>query len=143
MCSSDLSKVALDRARDHAAAAGVAVTWLHSALLDARLGGARFDLVSAQYPALRRTPGDDAERVLIAAVAPGGVLLVVHHDIRDRAVALEHGIDPVEWVSPRDVARVLDDSWAVEADEVRGRTVSGGAGARHPHDLVLRARRTG
>jgi SAM-dependent methyltransferase len=137
----DVSQVALDRARGHAATAGVTVTWIHSGLLDAGLPTASFDLVSAQYPALRRTPGDEAERALIGAVAPGGALLVVHHDLRGHA--FEHDIDPDDWVSPRDVARLLDGSWAVEADEVRERTVSGGAGARHTHDIVLRARRAG
>jgi SAM-dependent methyltransferase len=137
----DVSQVALDRARSHAAAAGVAVTWVHGGLLDAELPGTGFDLVSAQYPALRRTPGDDAERALIGAVAPGGTLLVVHHDMSDPAWALDHDIDPDDWVGPRDVARLLGDSWTVEADELRERTVSGGAGAHHTRDLVLRARR--
>jgi SAM-dependent methyltransferase len=138
----DVSQVALDRARSHAAEAGVTVTWVHSGLLDADLAPASFDLVSAQYPALRRTPDDAAERALMDAVAPGGTLLVVHHDLREHG-GFEHDINPDDWVSPRDVARVLDDSWTVEADEVRERTVSGGAGARHTHDVVLRARRAG
>lgn len=136
----DVSQVALDRARQHAAAAGVTVTWVLGGLLDAGLG-AGFDLVSAQYPALRRTPGDDAERALIGAVAPGGTLLVVHHDMRDHAVVREEGFDPEEWVGPQDVAGRLDGSWTVEVDEVRERMVSAGAGAHHTHDVVLRARR--
>jgi SAM-dependent methyltransferase len=139
----DVSKVALDRARSHAAAAGAEVTWVHGGLLDASLPGTGFDLVSAQYPALRRTPGDDAERALISAVAPGGTLLVVHHDMRDHAGALHRDIDPDDWVGPRDVARLLGDSWTIEVDELRERKVSGGAGAHHAHDLVLRARRAG
>jgi len=135
----DVSQVALERARGHAAAAGVAVTWVYGPLLEVDLPAAGFDLVSAQYPALRRTPDDAAERALLGAVAPGGTLLVVHHDLREHT--FEHDINPDDWVSPRDVARQLDDSWTVEADDVRERTVSGGAGARHTHDVVLRARR--
>ncbi len=138
----DVSQVALDRARAHAAAAGVEVTWLHSGVLDADLPGGGFDLVTAQYPALRRTPGDDAERALIGAVAPGGTLLVVHHDLRGEAGAFETGIDPADWVGPRDVARLLGPGWDVEVDEVRERAITGGAGAHHTHDLVVRASRS-
>ena len=137
----DVSGVALDRARAHAAEAGAEVTWRHAGLLDAQLPAAAFDLVSAQYPALRRTPGEAAERLLIGAVAPGGTLLVVHHDMSDGEFAAEHDIDPEEWVGPGEVARLLDSSWAVEADELRERAISGGAGAHHHHDVVLRARR--
>lgn len=137
----DVSQVALDRARAHAAAAGVAVTWVRAGLLGADLPAGGFDLVSAQYPALRRTPGADAERALLAAVAPGGTLLVVHHDVRRGPGASEHGFDPDDWVLPRDVAPLLADGWDVEVDERRERTVRGGAGAHHAHDVVLRARR--
>lgn len=52
---------------------------LHAGLVGAPLSAGTFDLVSAQHPALLRTPGHDDERSLIAAVAPGGLLIVVHH----------------------------------------------------------------
>jgi SAM-dependent methyltransferase len=139
----DVSEVALNRGRSHAAAAGVDITWVHSGLLEANLPGAGFDLVSAQYPALRRTSGNDAERALIGAVAAGGTLLVVHHDVRDRAHALEHGCDPDEWVGPREVASRLDAGWQINVDEIRERTITGGAGAQHAHDVVLHATRKG
>jgi SAM-dependent methyltransferase len=134
----DVSGVALDRARAHADAAGVAITWVHSGLLDADLPEGGFDLVSAQYPALRRATAGDAERALIDAVAPDGTLLVVHHDTTH---ALDHGFDPNEWVSPGDVAGLLGADWQVEVNEVRARTVNGGAGAHHTSDVVLRATR--
>ncbi len=65
----DVSQVALDRAAAAARAAGVHVRWLLAGLVDAPLPAGAFDLVSVQYPALRRTPGQDAERALLAAVA--------------------------------------------------------------------------
>jgi SAM-dependent methyltransferase len=135
----DVSGVALERARTHAQAAGVEITWLHRGLLDAPLPG--FDLVSAQYPALRRTAGQDAERALLDAVAPGGTLLIVHHDVRDPAHMLERGCDPDDWVGPAQVAALLGAGWRIEVDELRERTISGGAGAHHTHDVVLRATR--
>ena len=137
----DVSRVALARAELHARAAGAHVQWVHAGLVEARLPAGAFDLVSAQYPALRRTPGTDAERALLAAVAPGGILLVVHHADVDAEQARAHGFDPAEYVSPGDVAALLGEDWQVEVDEKRPRDVVGGAGAHHTHDLVLRARR--
>lgn len=137
----DVSQVALDRAAAHAAEEGVDITWIASGLLDAEVPVGSFDLVSAQYPALRATPDGAAERALISAVAPGGILLVVHHDMRDRAAVRAHGFDPDDWVQPGDVAALLDDDWTVEVSEIRERSVNGGAGAHHTHDVVLRARR--
>jgi SAM-dependent methyltransferase len=136
----DVSRVALERAAQHAREAGVEVRWQVAGLLDADLPPTGFELVSAQYPALLRTPGDDAERALLAAVAPGGTLLVVHHDM-DAAHAHEAGFDPAAYVSPADVARLLDADWEVEVNELRPRHVASGAGAHHTADVVLRARR--
>lgn len=137
----DVSAVALERARAHAEGAGVRISWIHAGLLDADLPTGGFDLVSAQYPALRRTPEDLAEKALLAAVAPGGTLLVVHHDLSDPDHGFRHEFDPADWVGPRDVVRALGPGWEIEVDEVRPRRISGGAGAHHARDLVLRARR--
>lgn len=137
----DVSGVALARAADHAGARGAQIAWLHTGLVEATLPRGGFDLVSAQYPALPSTPGADGERALLAAVAPGGTLLVVHHADVDGELAKAHGIDPADYVSHEDVAALLDDDWEVEVDERRAREVVAGAGAHHTHDLVLRARR--
>lgn len=139
----DVSQVALQRAAGHARSAGVEVQWLHAGLLDAELATDGYDLVSAQYPALPRTPGADAERALLAAVAPGGVLLVVHHAGIDVEQAKSHGFNPEDYVSPADVAALLHDGWRIDVDEERPRQVAGGGGAHHTRDLVLRAHRVG
>jgi len=138
----DVSEVAIDRGRLQAKGAGVDITWIRGGLLDTKLPSAGFDLVSVQYPALRRTPDSDAEHALIDAVAPGGTLLVVHHDMSDPTHALERGLDPNDWVGPRDVAKLLGGAdWHIEVDELRKRHISGGAGAHHSEDVVLRATR--
>jgi SAM-dependent methyltransferase len=137
----DVSQVALDRAVRHAREAGVRVRWIRSGLVEASLAPGAFDLVSAQYPALRRTPKAEAERALLAAVAPGGLLLVVHHADIDADHARERGFDPADYVQPAGVADLLDDDWQLEIDETRPRTVEAGAGAGHRLDQVLRARR--
>ncbi|MGW3012075.1 class I SAM-dependent methyltransferase [Streptomyces sp. NPDC001219] len=138
----EVSGVALERAAGHARDAAVAVRWVHAALTEAALPPASFDLVSAQYPALLRTPDAVAERALLAAVAPGGVLLLVHHAGMDEQQAAESGFDPADYVWPSTVAELLDDDWVVEVDEQRPRVApDGGAGAHHTDDLVLRVRR--
>ena len=138
----EVSGVALQRAATHARDAGVTVRWVHAELAEAGLAPATFDLVSAQYPALLRTPDAAAERALLAAVAPGGILLLVHHAGMDTQHVHDSGFDPADYVWPSMVAALLDDEWHVEVDEQRPRTAPpGGAGAHHTDDVVLRARR--
>jgi SAM-dependent methyltransferase len=148
----DVSGVALERAAAHAAAAGVTVHWVHAGLVEAALPSGSFDLVSAHYPVLLRTPDATAERLLLDLVAPGGVLLVVHHagmaDRHDHGHGDHHDhdaaddFDPDDYVWPAQVAAVLHDDWVVEVDELRPRVApESGAGAHHSDDLVLRARR--
>jgi SAM-dependent methyltransferase len=137
----DVSAVALDRARSAAGQAGVTVTWLHAGLVDSPVTGDRFDLVSVHYPALRRTPGHDAERALLATVAPGGILLAVFHADLEGEGAAAHGLDPDDYVGHDHLAALLDDGWRVETDARRPRNIQGGSGADHVEDLVLKARR--
>ena len=139
----DVSEVALQRAQAAAQQAGIEVEWIHAGLLDASLPHGAFDLVSAQYPALARTPNRDAERALLAAVAPHGHLLVVHHELDDAAIdrAKAHGFDPTDYVDPGDVASLLDDHWHVQFDGQRPRQLTTGAGAHHANDVVLHAQR--
>jgi SAM-dependent methyltransferase len=138
----DVSGVALDRAAGHARDAGVAVQWVHAGLAEAALPPASFDLVSAQYASLLRGPDAAAERALLAAVAPGGVLLFVHHAGMDTHSVHESGFDPADYVWPPMVAALLNDDWEVERDEQRPRVApEGGAGAHPVDDLVLRVRR--
>jgi SAM-dependent methyltransferase len=137
----DVSEVALRRAREAAGRVNVEVEWLHAGLLQATLPAGGFDLVSAQYPALLRTPTHDAEHSLLSAVAPQGHLLVVHHADVDVEEARSHGFDPNDYVFPADVASILDDGWEVIVDERRPRHVVAGAGAGHTHDVILHAQR--
>ena len=138
----EVSRVALDRAAGHAREAGVVIRWVHAELVEAALPPASFDLVSAQYPALLRTPDAAAERALLAAVAPDGVLLLVHHAGMETRQVHDSGFDPADYVWPPMVAALLNDDWEVQLDEQRPRiTPDGGAGAHPVDDVVLRARR--
>jgi SAM-dependent methyltransferase len=138
----DLSAVALERAGRAAQAAGVEVTLRQADLLDPALDLGAFDLVTAHYASLPRTPDEAAAHALVRAVAPGGTLLVVGHDLSHR-----HEDGPEEaafWdsrVEPSDVLALLDDAWAVQLHETRERP-NAPEGSRHSHDVVLRAVRT-
>jgi hypothetical protein len=100
-----------------------------------------YDLVSVHYPALLHTPDDDAIRALLAAVAPGGTLLVVGHANIDPDHARAHGFDPAEYVQPGDITAKLDDGWEIQVDETRPRVTPPSPDSPHIEDVVLRARR--
>lgn len=135
----DVSQVALDRAAIAADKAGAAVSWKCADVLTTSLG--EHDLVSVQYPALAHSPNEDAIRALLAAVAPGGTLLVVGHAPGTNENAPSHGFDFARYIEPDDVAATLDDGWSIVVDETRPRMAAPTHGGLHSHDTVLRARR--
>ena len=139
----DISPKAVQRTGAMAAEADVQVQGIAAGLLDASLTAASYDLVSAMYPALRRTPTGESEQRLLDLVAPGGTLLVVHHADVDREYALDHGCNPDDYVGPDDVLALAVErgGWDVVADERRDRKNVLGAGAHHKNDLVVRLRR--
>lgn len=135
----DPSAVAITRAREVGGRAGVEVRWLQAGLLDVVPYGERYDLVSAQYPVLRHDHDGVVVDALLSTVAPGGTLLVVHHELVPDHAA-DHGFDPRDYVMPGDVAARLDDRWVIEVDETRPRSGPLPADARHVRDVILRAR---
>lgn len=136
----DPSRVALARAASAARAAGVEVDWVHAGLLRMPGGTGQHDLVSAQYAVLRRSDDAAAMATLLGAVAPGGTLLVVHHETGPTHGA-DHGPDPTDLLTPRAVLDHLDDGWVVEFHEVRPRAADLPPDAHLVPDVVLRARR--
>jgi SAM-dependent methyltransferase len=137
----DISGTALRRA----ALADVTgrVTWTHTDLTATPPPAGAFDLVSVQYFPLPRRPGHTALRGLLAAVAPGGTLLVAGHDLADLPPHRENGLDPSDYYQPADIAGLLGLDWTVLIDETRPRTAPAPSGTHHTHDTVLRAQRTG
>ncbi|MFI6963259.1 SAM-dependent methyltransferase [Streptomyces sp. NPDC050255] len=79
--ATDISRVALDRASEHGAEAEVAdrIDWqFHD--LGVSFPEGRYDLVSAQFlHSMGNLPREQILRRAAAAVAPGGVLLIVGH----------------------------------------------------------------
>jgi SAM-dependent methyltransferase len=104
----DPSAVALARAAATAAALELTVAWMHGGLVETASELGTFDLVSVQYGVLPADAETTAIRLLCRAVAPGGTLLVVHHELD--LMADHHGVfDPADHVMPDDVAAHLQD----------------------------------
>jgi SAM-dependent methyltransferase len=133
----DISRVALERA---AAVAGEAkVSWTHADLSTFTPPAGAFDLVSAMYPAFPHT----AERMvhsMLAAVAPGGTLLVGGHDLTDWHDH-DSDFDPTAFYTPGEVADLLDGTWTVLVNEIRPRVSPAPPGTGHVNDVVLKARK--
>lgn len=137
----DVSAVALARARAAAQSLGAHVTWVCAPVTDLVPPAGGYDLVTVHYPALPHSPGAGPVGALLAAVAPGGLLLVVGHARIDPAHARARGIDPADYVAPADVAARLDGGWLVEVDEERPRVDPAPPETAHAYDHVLRVRR--
>lgn len=138
----DVSSVALDRARNHGEHAGVVVDWQVTSFTGMPSADVRFDLVIAFYAALPKEGGAALSRLLMS-VAPGGMLLFVHHADVDRERAVDQGFNPDLFLDVEEVAAALGDDWTLDAHEIRERDIAGGSGAHHTRDVVLRARHTG
>jgi hypothetical protein len=86
-------------------------------------------------------------QTLLDAVAPGGTLLVVGHDLEPMRMPIDtatasRALDPDAYVRVDDVAAALADlpDWVVELHGSRPRP-PGAASSHHVDDVVLRARR--
>ncbi|HEX6257524.1 MAG TPA: FAD-dependent oxidoreductase [Euzebyales bacterium] len=142
----DISRAVLDRARDRAVRADVAerITWLHRDLADWQPTGA-FDLVSIHY---LHSPVDLPRSSILgtaaAAVAPGGVLLIVGHVGTPPAHA--HRGPATRFPTPDEVLADLDvdtTHWQVERAAIIPRETTDDADRPHAGtDAVVRIRRT-
>jgi SAM-dependent methyltransferase len=133
----DLSGVALTQARAKTAPTA-RVTWLQGDLLSSDLRQS-FDLVSALYLPLPRSEDHAILRCLLKAVATGGTLLVINHDLPDldpttQRAAADHYLTP-------DILTALDAQWTIDVHERRPRSNAAPHGTNHTHDIVLRATR--
>jgi SAM-dependent methyltransferase len=138
----DISRVALERAAA-TTESGIAdrLTWTRADLTVAPAPRGPFDLVSVHYFPLPHQDDHAAVRGLLEAVAPGGTLLFVSHDLAELPPPEELGVDPNDFYQPGEVAKLLDDRWAVQINETRPRAAPAPHGTHHTHDTVLRARR--
>ena len=107
---------------------------------------AAYDLVSAHYASFPRTPDDRGLHNVLAAVAPGGTLLVVGHDLEPMRTPVDTSVhsrmfDPDSYVQAADFADAVAslEGWTIESYEKRPRPP--GASSHHVDDVVLRCRR--
>ena len=138
----DVSDLAVSRAREAAELGGAAVEWVCGDALQTPFPARSFDLVSMQYPALPKAPGEAAVRTLLDAVRVGGLLLAVYHDLdhEHREHMKSQGFDPADYVGADDLGRMLGDDFSVEIHAVEPR-IAPPPDTPHIADVVLRARR--
>jgi SAM-dependent methyltransferase len=147
--ANDISGRALDRVAAAAERRGFSVRCNHA---DANALGAfgveSFDLVTAQYASIPRSPDGRAVANLLGAVAPGGVLLVVGHDPEPMRSPIDthsqtRAFDVDAYVRVDDFADALAESaeWQIEIHDTRPRPPGAASAGHHVDDVVLRARR--
>jgi SAM-dependent methyltransferase len=144
--ASDISSRALDRIEAEAERRGLPVT---CELVDANArdpftpGG--FDLVSAAYASIPRTPDLRGVHNVLDAVAPGGTLVILSHDLEAmRDPKHEHRpFDPDAYLHIDDFAAVLNSTagWGIEVNDKRPRPAGSASAGHHVDDRVLRAHR--
>jgi len=146
--ASDISPRALERVAQEAARRGLAVAALAAdANARAPFPPGRYDLVSASYASIPRTPDRRGVANILAAVAPGGTLIVISHDLDAmRDPRHEHrASDPDAYLHIADFAAMIERTpgWTIETQDKRPRPPGSATAAHHVDDVVLRARRAG
>jgi 2-polyprenyl-3-methyl-5-hydroxy-6-metoxy-1,4-benzoquinol methylase len=142
----DISAVALERGRAQAETLGADVqdniTWTQADVLVADLPDAAFDLVTVQFVHFASTDRTTFFRRCIAAVAPGGTLMIAAHHPSDMNTTLPRPRVPDLYYSADELAELLDDHWTITAQDARPRLGHDGKGNKVTmHDTVLVAHR--
>lgn len=138
----DLSAVAIQRAADHAAAAGVTgIDWLQVDIADWEPG--RYDLVSSQYMHVPTAVRKVVFGRLADAVRPGGTLLIVGHHPSDMETVPRPQQPDLYFTGADLVADLAPGEWSVVTNTDSPRTVEHDGHTVTIHDTVLRALRAG
>ncbi|WP_420450576.1 FAD-dependent oxidoreductase [Ilumatobacter sp.] len=148
--ANDISRGALDRIAAEARRRERDVELLHADANDrAPFERSGFDLVSACYASIPRTPDGRGVANLIGAVAPGGTLLVVSHDLAPMRAPIDTAVssrafDPDAHVRVDDVVAALraTPGWTIDVAEARPRPAGAASAGHHVDDVVLRAHRS-
>lgn len=150
--AADIARRAVDRINAMAQDHGMNIDGLH---VDANsvdpFPSESFDLVTAHYASIPRTPDHRGVINIVNAVAPGGTLLVVGHDpepMRIQGTGQSHGsmFDPDAYASVDDFLALVATSseWQIAHHGKRPRPPGSATASHHADDLVLRAyRRSG
>ncbi len=134
----DFSEVGLEKARRLAEARGVSVEWVLADLRAYQPAAGAYDLVVVLYLHLPAEERRAVHGAATRALRPGGVLLVVGHDLTN----LTHGYggpqDPAIIFSPDDVAADVAELSIERAERVE-RVVPTDDGERRAIDALVRA----
>jgi thioredoxin reductase/SAM-dependent methyltransferase len=147
--ATDISRHAVDRIAAAAMERELSVACLHADANDvAPFESGAFDLVTAHYASIPRTPDRRGIHNLLDAVAVGGVLLVVGHDLEPMRGPIDttqrsRAFDVDAYVRVDDVVAVIatSEDWCIDVHEQRPRPAGHAAASRHVDDIVLRAHR--
>lgn len=132
----DFSAVGLDKGRRLAEDRRVAVDWVCADVRGYQPEAGSFQLVLIAYLQFREAELDEVLRRAAVALAPGGTLLVVGHDVANLAEGTGGPQDPAVLHTPESVARSLADLTVLRAERVR-RPVAGSP--RDAVDTLVRA----
>jgi thioredoxin reductase len=135
----EFSPTALDRAAAQADQLDLAVQWLHLDLSKEPPPG-RYDLVSAFYLHMPPEPRRIVFANLAGAVAPGGTLLIVGHDLSDLHTTMPRpNLAEMGWTA-EEVVDALGDGWEIAVAEARPRSAADPDGRQIViRDTVVRA----
>jgi SAM-dependent methyltransferase len=134
----DFSRAGLAKAQRLATDRGVEVTWVEADVVEWQPPTASFDLVVVMYLHL---PAEQRRRALAhaaAALAPGGVLLVVGHDTSNLLKGTGGPQDPAVLFGPEEIVEDLSGLQIERAEQVK-RTVVTDAGETTAIDALVRA----
>ena len=115
----DFSAAGLDKGRRLAGAHGLVIDWVHADLRGYQPDEGSFQLVLVAYLQLREAELDGVLRRAAAALAPGGVLLVVGHDVTNLTEGVGGPPDPAVLYAPESIKRALGGLTVLRAERVR------------------------
>ena len=134
----DFSRVGLAKARRLATDRGLEVTWVEADVVEWQPPAASFEVVVVMYLHL---PSEQRHRVLArvaAALAPGGILLVVGHDTSNLSEGTGGPQDPAVLFGPEEIVEDLSGLQIGRAERVT-RTVITDSGEATAVDALVRA----
>ena len=137
----DYSSVAIDKARQIAERRGVAITTAVADLADYEPTPSGYDLVVIAYLQLVDTELAPILRRAAEAVAPGGKLVLVSHDLSNLEAGYGGPQHPAVLTTPDQVVAAIGDALEVELAEVAERHVHTDDGERVALDTLVVARR--
>ena len=134
----DFSAAGLDKGQRLALARGVTIDWVHADVCDYQPEAGAFQVVLVAYLQLHESELDGVLRRAATALAPGGVLLVVGHDVTNLTEGTGGPPDPAVLYTTESISRSLSGLTVVRADRV-WRPVATADGHREAVDTLVRA----